>query len=227
MRIRGNPMKTTFRALLVVSLVPLLAPALPGQTTAQPAPAPTPKPLAAPAEDLRVDLDFPGGTVSEFVTALRKVNSSFSVIGEKGDMETVLPSFSVRRAEPNQLAAALNSLLQVRGIMLNGYSVNGPYALLRVPAGQRMQGLGFSTFQLAPFLGEQSEKDIVDAIRSAWLLDPEHRPDQLRMQYHPATTLLLVSGNPDAQAVASQVVANLKRHSPEKPPTPTPAPPAK
>jgi hypothetical protein len=193
----------------------------------------TPPPVAKPNV---ISVDFPGGTIAEFVALVAKSGgSSFNLIGEKVDFACPLPPFSVRDADIAAVANALNILLASKGLAIIPTSggAGGVYALMKgnapVPTAGRDPVL-FDTFQLAPFLANQSVDDIVDAIRGAWELNPANKADALKIKYHPQTTLLLVSGSQAAINVASKVIDNLKRVPPEvvqklipKPDTPKPA----
>jgi hypothetical protein len=194
--------------------------------------ADTPPPVTKPNV---ISVDFSGGTIAEFVALVAKSGGpSFNLIGEKADFAHVLPPFSVRDADIAAVANALNILLASKGLaIISSGGGGGVYALMKgnapVPTAGRDPVL-FDTFQLAPFLANQSVDDIVDAIRGAWELNPANKADALKIKYHPQTTLLLVSGNQAAINVASKVIDNLKRVPPEvvqklvpKPGTPPPA----
>ncbi len=180
------------------------------------APAPSAPSQPAPEQPKLINIDFPGGTIAELITALRKDNAgAFNLIGEKADLATVLPAFSVRNAQPNSFATALDALLRPHGLYLGsgGYSQNGVFVVLRgqTPPASEVPKNAFLSIQLAPYLEAQSVDDIVGAIRAAWTLDPKHRAEDLRLQFHPATKLLLVSGPPqETDGVVRQVMGSLR-----------------
>ena len=91
----------------------------------------------------------------------------------------------------------------------------------KIPANEKAPApqLQFLSFQLAPFLQSQSVNDIVEAIRTAWELDPSHTSEMLHIKFHPGTSILLVSGPQEAINIARNVLIELKR-PPEQKATP-------
>jgi hypothetical protein len=176
-----------------------------------------------------ITIDFPGGPASALVAALAKSDreSGFNVIGEKADLAIELPAFSVRNADPNALAYALNGILQPRGYVLapsvrtaiaqaNVFTLRkqSPYEM-----DHRAQG-DLQSFQLAPYLTNQSVDDIVSAIRTAWELDPARAPTALRLKFHPPTGILLVSAPRDGIAIVMTVLKELRRSDSPNPKSP-------
>ena len=166
-----------------------------------------------------ITIDFPGGPASALVAALAKPDreSGFNVIGEKADLAIELPAFSVRNADPNALAYALNGILQPRGYIL-APSVRTAIAQANVftlrkqsPSEIDHRTLGdLQSFQLAPYLANQSVDDIISAIRTAWELDPVRVPTALRLKFHPPTGILLASAPRDGTNGISVVMTVLK-----------------
>jgi hypothetical protein len=174
-------------------------------------PPASPAPIAVrPPQPNAVTVDFGGGTVADFVTAASKSGgASFNLIGEKADLATTLPSFSLRDVEPSSVAGALNLLLSQKGLSIT--QTGGAFVLMRGNPQVARESAVFESFQLAPYLEKQSIDDIVGAIRTAWDLNPANKADALQLKYHPATSLLLVSGSRDAINTTVKVVAALKR----------------
>jgi hypothetical protein len=177
-----------------------------------------------------VTVDFAGGSVAAMIAAIAKANgeSGFNVVGEKADLAIEIPPFSIRNADPQSLAAALTGILQPRGYILapNGRTVPGqsPVFTLRKlllhenPMLQQQAGLRqFQSFQLAPYLGAQSVDDIIGAIRAAWELDPSQKADDLRLKFHPATGVLLVSGPHQSISVVQGILTQLRRSNEPSP----------
>jgi hypothetical protein len=198
------------------------SPSIRADETKPPA-APSPAPVQVKQPIKLINLDFPGGTVAQFVEAVTKPdNGPFNIIGEKEEMEVQLPPFSLRNVEFNALFTALSVLLHQRGLNL---TVGGPGLsvlskdenLRRFPVPDPTRS-AFESFQLAPYLAEQSVDDIVGAIHTAWELDPTHDRNALRLKFHPPTSVLLVAGPPDAITLTRNVLGQIKR-SPEKTPT--------
>lgn len=174
-----------------------------------------------------VTVDFPGGTAAALIAAIARANgeSGFNVVGEKVDLAIELPPFSVRNADPGALAFALNGILQSRGYILSAnYRVlpgqSSVFTLRKLFPHEVQQDPRllpqFQSFQLATYLEQQSIDDIVGAIRAAWELDPSQKADALRIKFHPATGVLLVSGPSQGIVVVQSVLGQLRR-SAEKP----------
>jgi hypothetical protein len=173
-----------------------------------------------------ISVDFPGGPASALIAAISKSDreNSFNIIGEKADLEIVLPAFSVRNADPGALATALNGILQPRGYILaaSGGRItpgHAPVFSLRKMSpyeADHRQLAQVQSFQLAPYLEHQSVDDIIGAIRTAWELDPSRNPSTLRLKFHPPTGILLVSAPQDGIQMVHSVLKELRRTDPEQ-----------
>jgi hypothetical protein len=176
----------------------------------------------------RITINFTGGSVADLVALLNKIDApGFNLIGEKEDLATPLPPFSLRDVSPNAFAMGLRQILEPRGITVmaegNEMFVLRRLGTLRSPA---LEPQRFESFQLASYLEKQSIDDIVGAIRAAWELNPQNKPDALQLKFHPPTKLLLVSGSGEAVMIASKVISTLSG-APDKnsgEPHPAPAP---
>jgi len=179
-----------------------------------------------------VSVNFPGGSAAALIAAADKSSAEgFNVIGEKADLAIDVPAFSIRNADPNSLAFALDGILRQRGYTLQtnfkpGQGQAPIFVLRRLNSyEQRIDGMPFESFQLATYLEGQSVDDIIGAIHTAWELDPAHRPEALRLKFHPPTNILLVSGPVEGINTVRSVLGQLRRASDQKP-NPKPAPPS-
>jgi hypothetical protein len=207
-----STMKKILLPFLLAALAAFTLPLLRAQEpTAAPAKAP-PTPL--------ISLDFPGGTLAQFVALAAKTpGGPVNVIGEPADLATQLPAFSLQNVHPDLVARALNNFLFGRGLTLvpSGLNVPGSRDLYTVqrtdkrPRPMMPPPDAFESMQLGPFLEQYKIDDIVGAIRAAWELDPTHDAGAMRLKFHPPTSILLVSGPPEAIMVASKTVGTLKR----------------
>lgn len=202
--------RSSFRALLLVSALAFFPATIPAAEEAK------------KSDETRnawiFNVDFSGGTIEQLVKAISTEGSAiFNVVGEKADLATPIPAFSLRNADAESLANALNQMIAARGLNLNraqGPLQSGPrgpvnypiYVLFRRSVIDRP---AFDSFQLGRYLEKQSIDDIVTAIRTLWELNPANRPEALQLKYHPPTKLLLASGTPEAIAVAGKVIATL------------------
>jgi hypothetical protein len=160
-----------------------------------------------------ISVDFPGGTIADLNTAIAKAGGMyFNLVGEKSELATAVPAFSIRNASPDAFAMALNQLLSARGLSVSAAgNMGGPNAVFVLAKGRagHTEPTIFNSFQLGPYLEKQSVDDIVTAIRTLWELKPGNNSDALQLKFHPPTKLLLVSGSPEAITVASTVISNL------------------
>ena len=177
-----------------------------------------------------VNLDFPGGSLSKLLATISKAHEvSFNIIsaGNPTDLATEMPPFSLRNAPLATVAEVIHQLLYPRGLDLKyvGGETNSVVCVVswrEMPdASKHPPATEFESFQLAPYLAEQSVDDIVGAIRTAWELDPAHDRAALHVKFHPGTSILLVSGPHDGISLALSVIVSLKR-APEQHPKVSP-----
>ncbi|HLP03612.1 MAG TPA: hypothetical protein VK163_16410 [Opitutaceae bacterium] len=196
-------------------------------------PAAPPASPAAPAEAATVpglNLEFPGGSVADLVTMVRRGGGiSFNLIGERADMATVLPAFSLRNADAESLAEAVEMLLRNQGYTVSEAGRRRPFEMAPIYVLSRPPGpVGgpptswLKCYPLRKLAPGADETAIAAAIQAAWALDPQHDPMELRLQFHPGTQLLLVSGSSAACMVADEVMRALSAPAPESPATAAP-----
>lgn len=169
-----------------------------------------------------------GGPLSGFVAvASRMKEFSLTLINaaEPADLETPIPSFELRNAHWGTVINVLSTFLETRGLELRfvgGDSANPAEASSIVcmltrsaasaPKDKRAAQADFESLQLDEYIhGAQTIEVIVDAIRTAWELDPARDPAALRLKFHPGTKLLLVSGPAPAGDIARQIAARLRK----------------
>ena len=192
-----------------------------------------------PQEPLNINVDFAGGSIDQFLTAVNKTEGiSLSIVSamETPDFTRVeLPAFALRNVTLFTITQVLVGLMEPRGYNLNFAGAADPNTMVAVlqkretPRKMTPVNGEFLSFQLTPYLADQSVDDIVSAIRTAWELDPAHEAAELRVKFHPGTGLLLVSGPPEAIYLTQSVLGQLKRKPDPKPAAAAgnPPPPAK
>lgn len=169
-----------------------------------------------------------GGSLRAFLDAAANDRErTFTVInaGDAADLETPLPPFVLRNVTWGTLIGVLDNFLQPRGLFLRhvggdhtdpGVAKSVVCILRRDPDSadaKQPPPPAFEAFQVGDYLtAEQTVDVVVDAIRTAWQLDPARDPLALRVKFHPATKILLVTGPAPALAVAKQVVASLRKN---------------
>jgi hypothetical protein len=164
-------------------------------------------------------IDFPGGTISEFFDAVSNGKGvSLSVInaGDPSDLATRLPAFSLRNTNVMTAIQVLSRLLQARGLDLSVMpsDVNSVAAVLsrrEAPRPTKPLPIEFESFQLAPYLVDQTIDDIVGAIHASWELNPQNDPNALQLKFHPPTSILLASGPRDGLKLAGKIISQLKQ----------------
>ncbi|HLP10192.1 MAG TPA: hypothetical protein VK178_18665 [Opitutaceae bacterium] len=223
---------TPFRLAAVLAATSLGLLALRADVAPAAPPIPPVRPLALPdpATLSGVNLKFPGGSVADLVEMVRQGGGlTFNLIGERADMATALPPFELRSADNEALANAVSMLLRNQGYTVskagNANHYSAPiYVLSRQPGpvgGPPTSWLkSYPLRKLAPGADETA---IAAAIQAAWALDPQHDPKELRIQFHPGTQLLLVSGSGQACMVADEIVRALSAPAPESPAAAAPA----
>jgi hypothetical protein len=199
---------TLIGTLLFSSLLAQETPAASSTPAAQP-------PVWTPPKPELMTIDFPGGTLGQLIAVLNKAKSPFNMIAEKSDQDVEIPAFSLRNVHAQAVADAIGQWLFAKGYVLgsrgwnDGSQGNPVYFISKDPKAKQTSS-SFIPFQLWPQLEYQSIDDIVAAIRAAWDLDPAHTPSDLKLKFHPPTSVLLVVGPPQAIEVAQRVIAALK-----------------
>lgn len=219
-------MKTSALLLRLLLIATLTAQLGTFSVAAEPAPTSENNAAAPSAQPpVPINLSFPGGTLSQLLSVLsQEKNLTFNLIGagSPADFETALPPFSLHNVNGVIIAEVLRGLLQSRGYNLQISPIDGNSVTCVLvplpennPADPFMQDQ-FQSFELSPYLVNFSVDQIVDAIRSAWELNPAHPRDSLRVKFHPGTGILLVSGPMKAVAMTQDIISNLRRDTPPK-----------
>ena len=174
-----------------------------------------------------ISLDFPGGSLAKLLSTVSQAREvSFNVIGadDSAGFDAELPAFSLHNANLETLFTVLHQMLGVRGFKLEPAGhLDGNSAVCVLRRAETALVIKpppstyFASYQLAPYLKDQSVDDIVGAIRTAWELEPSHDSNALHVKFHPGTSILLVSGPVDGINLSRDVIAHLK-HAPEPQP---------
>lgn len=173
-----------------------------------------------------ISLDFPGGTLGEFIAMLNKTKSPINLFADKAEQEVQVPALTLRNVNGRDAGNAMAGWLRSRGFTLGSsgqaYDLDGSLGnpVYWVVADQTAPDHSrlFAPFQLWQQLEYQSIDDIVAAIRNAWELDPAHNPADLKLKFHPPTTVLLVVGPNQAIEIATRVIGSLKAAPLQTPP---------
>lgn len=172
-------------------------------------------------EPRRLDIDFPGGSLDQLMKKIEAVEDvSFNIVNGEGirPAAVTLPAFSVRNVNVISLMDVMRSLLpQEFALDTAAVGPNSVVCVLKRRNSAPNVPAAFGSFQLGPYLADQSVDNIVAAIRVAWELDPTHDAAAFRIKFHQPTGILLVSGPPQAVNIAHSVVSRLKRNAEEPP----------
>lgn len=170
-----------------------------------------------------------GGPLSAFLAAASKDRErTINLInaGDAADLETQLPPFVLRNVTWATVLNVLDNFLQPRGLRLNFVGGDHPdlnlaksvVCVLRrnenSPGAFQSSQTTFESLQLSELIhGEQTIETIVDLIEAAWRFQSGKRDlAGLRMQFHPGSNILLISGPGPAIGVAKQVIASLRKN---------------
>lgn len=170
---------------------------------------PPPLPRVARPGTLTVDVNFPGGTLAQFVAQLRASDGTgFELLSDTSLSETPVPLTKIQNIDLAALTSALNQLLRAHNLTIIAVPGNILVAT-KTTVYTPVPGPTFQAFQLAPYLATLGLDDITDAITSAWTVDPKHDPKALIFKFHPATKVLFVYGPSEAITMATQIIPQL------------------
>lgn len=182
------------------------------------------------------DLDFPGGTPVELVSAIEKATgkSLNVVIGDGNKDWKMIPSFSVKNVTVAQLFEGLLALsLDIRyypgghkhedltGFRTSGVpQENSVWYFVRgdITAADRPNAPDVCRFyQLSPYLeAGYKVEDITTAIETGWEMlgaNPQDAADSIK--YHKDTKLLIVKGNAEDMKAIEDMLAQLSKVMPK------------
>ncbi len=185
--------------------------------------APTVEIIATLVDPKGISVDFPGGSLAQLLAAISKSNSEpFNLIAPHDALALAVPQFSVRNVSPRNLALALDQIL-------DGYIVDFPKgeterdgqpiftirpSQIQPPAAkhEKAKPERFKSYPIDRIvLGQIPVEKVIEAINSAWTLDPANKIEDLKLKYHTATGTLLVSTREEAALITTdQVISSLR-----------------
>lgn len=192
-------------------------------TIAAPGSAPA-QPPAAPAERARpslpvIDLSFPGGTVTDYVAALRKATPDANVVIAPGAGEATVPAVTLRHVT---VPAALDVL---RGRVRTGAGVAVEIEIVHVPSystderptyavraheagGAAGPRASTHVWTVSALLGaDLTSRTLLSAIETALDVVGGSKPD---VRFHEDTGLLIARGNEEQIDVITSVIDELQ-----------------
>jgi hypothetical protein len=158
-----------------------------------------------------ISIDFPGGPLSKLVASLEAQDTKFSII-QSGNLDPVLPAFTVRGERFDAIVHALGRILETQGFGL--MAVSPRLAVLR-EADWNKPPSSFASFQIQRKRGTQSIEEFIGALQAACeFANPDQKSSSLRFKFHPGTNLLFVAGGRWDIEVVRQVIDSLPEISP-------------
>jgi hypothetical protein len=210
---------------LAALLLSSLALALPRQLAAQEAPAAPPQAAATPADQM-VTMQFPGGTLAEFVAAVRQAQPKANVVLATSAGGATVPPLLLKNAGIEQalegaaMAAEADFEVRVKEFKGVGWPVYSIVAYERPAAAATAVGAvapkgpiqhvfalneltGKQPFDVEPF----SVATILGALKLA--IEDERNPPNVR--YHEDSGLLLVRGTREQLQVVELLLSTMRR----------------
>jgi len=171
-------------------------------------PAPPPKEQAAP--EPRIDIDFPGGTMGEFMMYLEKVQGAPpSVILSKEAEEVPLPALRLHKVTVAEAMTAIGRLRQIGSYEIVVHESQG--GILTVVAAQ--SGNLRPTTEVSDLIKildtDLEIDDVVTAITTAWSLQLLYAGPKPELRYHSETGLLIVVGSQWDREVVRSILQTL------------------
>lgn len=187
-----------------------------------------------------IKVQFKGGKLSELLAIIgHPPLGNIQVIpdGKSADLETDLPPFTLENADLTTLFGVVQGLLERRGLALNPVGsgpgnensyvglLSRPPGLATASGGQELEALQLTDYR-SPSNNVIAVDVLVDALRTAWALEPTRKPEDLLIKYHEPTKMLLIAGPPPTSRVVRQVAAGLPKLLLTPPPDFRSSPPA-
>jgi len=187
---------------------------------AEPAP-----PKSTPAAQQTINLQFPGGTLDEYIKAVQTAAGKINLIVEAPEARDIrvpsvkLESVTVRAAL--DLVKGLPKLADGTNVQVTLEEFGGVQGDDRIIPVLRLRTSPFSNFQFIPppevrvwnigdlLADKKKPEGVLTAVETAvGLLDSAQRAAQIR--YHEDTTLLVASGQPQQLAAIDRVVDGIR-----------------
>ena len=199
-------------------------------------------------EERKFDLDFPGGTPQQLVTAVEKATGEpLNVIIPEQDREVELPALKMRQVSVTDLFAAMEQSSRrtemiITGTYILGGEARSQYSQFEASTGFRKIGgvwvftnkrpslppdlmLSKTRFYLLePYLPQNKVEDITTAIQTAWKMMAENKlaPNNnatTELKFHKETGLLIAVGDAAQVQVIDDVLNALRPDLAIKPKT--------
>jgi len=180
------------------------------------------------SDSIRFNLDFPGGTVVEFVDAIGKARGTPVNVVIPEELKTVMmPDMKMTQVDARALFEAASTALVrtvrfsrrgLSGSEQRGYVFrtvrDGVWSFIRLDTSDddSLTDQSVVFFNLEPYLGQYSIDDIITVIEAGNQLRPNNEP--LSLKFHKETKLLVVRGTPEDLNLVKGALNELGRKAP-------------
>jgi hypothetical protein len=192
-------------------------------------------PAPAPAELPTFDIDFPGGTPEELVSALNKrLGGTLNVIIPPDGADVAIPAFKLQKVNVSQVFSALMRVSERMAYVeprdpatrrntsyvIESYEFSAPapitpssvWAFRARKANRPVETAApnvYRYYQLGPFLEGLKVEDIITAIQTGWkMMGVKNEP---ALKFHPETKLLVAVGRQEDLTLIEEALAGLPR----------------
>ena len=197
--------------------------------------------IVAPEKALVFDLDFPGGTVEQFIQYLNDARKiPVNLVFDDRDKKIRIPKLELRNVTGDSIVGVLNaiggsaadsgeegfSIIAVDGVLIPGaprqttgrvMSKGEEKVFVLVPRNRRNQLEQVKFFNLEAYLVRSSVEDITTALNAGYQLKTGGN-ERLNLKFHKETQLLMVRGGPEELSMVADVLSQLKPSVPAKAP---------
>jgi len=157
-----------------------------------------------------VDIDFPGGTVQEYIQTIEKQNQVRpNVILSSPTAKAPLPPIRLKSVTVSDAIQALGQLeLAGKSYLDVGRRVSGVLTVGLVTTGRKEESRSVRVFSVKSLLDDGCRiEDIVTAIETVWRMRSEAKPSAM-LKFHEETKLLIAVGiREEIMAVDNVLVA--------------------
>ncbi|MCI0353370.1 MAG: hypothetical protein L0Y44_10850 [Phycisphaerales bacterium] len=192
-----------------------------------PSPPPGRQDRPAPNQIDLINLDFPGGTVPQYIQAIRKASDDVNIVVLVDFSNVSMPPVQLRDVDPWSALLVLDSIpsyqggrtvkidvsnsFQQRADFVAGnerpvFTVNG----VVTSGGSRNDPTESAVLEISELLGgEVKDADVLTAVQTALELLPDDL-EPAKIKFHEATGLLIVHGHPEQVRSVKNVISQLQ-----------------
>lgn len=167
---------------------------------------------------------FAGGTLGELAQALpRQIRDEAMVnlIVDEAVQSTRMPVFEFRNTTPESMLSALIKMMEGKGLVVNwampGTGGGSPFLVVRGDKTSSDQpSLTVESRPVAHLVkptGPYEVADVVGALRALWAMNPANKPEDLTVQYHEPSKILLIRMPEDSGLNVADVLNQLDHNA--------------